>query len=62
VIEGSELAASSPQECIDATTYESLSVRGYPTFSTKRGIIYEIFQSYRKMKQEMGEYDAADRY
>lgn len=62
MIEGSELTVLSSQKCLDANTYESLSERSNPAFSTKRDIIYEIFQLYRKMKREMGEYDAADRY
>ncbi|KAF8624782.1 hypothetical protein AX15_005672 [Amanita polypyramis BW_CC] len=61
VIEGSEMTISSSQMFLDANTYESLSERANPTFSTKRSVIYDIFRSYHKMKRENGDLDAADR-
>lgn len=41
--------------------YIKMSHRTQATFSTRREVVYSIFQAYTRRKQEYREWDAADR-
>ena len=41
--------------------YTRLSERTQFTFATQRGRIYDIFESYQKLKTQNRDYDTADR-
>lgn len=64
VIKGSEetLAAGNDNNFLEKQIYLNLSERRQGTFSRQRERIYELFEHYRKLKGERGDYDAADRY
>jgi hypothetical protein len=62
VIKGSEESLAYENGFLDRKGYEGFSDRMQPAFSSHRVAIYQIFQSYLKLKQERGDYDAADRF
>ncbi|KAH9949530.1 hypothetical protein B0H21DRAFT_881892 [Amylocystis lapponica] len=59
VIQGSEKTLL--HGCLNKTTYINLSHRQYPTFSSIRDTVWQLFEKYSKKKRERYEYDAADR-
>jgi hypothetical protein len=61
VIKGSEEALAYKDGFLDQKGYEDLGDRTQPAFAHQRVIIYQIFQSYLKLKQKRGDYDTADR-
>ena len=62
VIMGSEKAAISSEGYIDRQTYEALSYRAQSTFVDCRPKLHSIFEFYRKMKSQLQDYDAPDRW
>ena len=61
VIKGSEDTVGTKHGCLGRRAYKSLSVQSQATFSHKRGVIYDLFMAYTKLKQQRQDYDAADR-
>ena len=61
VIKGSEDAVMAKDRCLDRESYRSLTIGGQGTFFRRRNDIYDLFVAYTKLKQQRGEYDAADR-
>ncbi|KAL7417496.1 hypothetical protein BDY24DRAFT_411475 [Mrakia frigida] len=61
VIKGSEETLKEETGFLTQDSYEALSPRSQPTFASKRGIIYDLFLRYEKLKAERFERDAADR-
>ena len=60
VIEGSEDTVGMKDRCLDQESY-LLNTRGQATLSHKRNEIYDLFELYKKRKDQRQEYDAADR-
>lgn len=60
VISGSEGAIRTSGH-LDHDAYKNLSSRVQPTFAVCRDAVYELFLSYLKRKQELGDFDIADR-
>jgi hypothetical protein len=63
VIKGSEetLDGGNDDDFLEKETYLNLSERRQSTFSRQRERIYELFEHYRQLKGDRGDYDAADR-
>ncbi|KAI6095427.1 hypothetical protein EV401DRAFT_1188199 [Pisolithus croceorrhizus] len=61
VIKGSEKAFHSPNGILDRQTYVNLSHRTYPVFAEDRHPLYNVFESYSKLKYARRGYDMADR-
>ncbi|KAI6095651.1 P-loop containing nucleoside triphosphate hydrolase protein, partial [Pisolithus sp. B1] len=61
VIKGSEGAFYSPNGILDRQTYVNLSHRTYPVFAEDRHSLYNVFESYSKLKYTRCGYDMADR-
>ncbi|KAI6128061.1 hypothetical protein EDD16DRAFT_1824810, partial [Pisolithus croceorrhizus] len=61
VIKGSERAFYSPNGILDRQTYVNLSHRTYPVFAEDRHSLYNVFESYSKLKYTRCGYDMADR-
>lgn len=61
VISGSEASLDTPNRCMDRESYQKLSNRTQATFTSRRGVIYDLFQAYVKQKRESRTYDVADR-
>ncbi|KAL4065819.1 hypothetical protein V8B97DRAFT_1114496 [Scleroderma yunnanense] len=60
VIKGSERAFRRDR-FLDRQTYVNLPSRAYPVFAHARDELYNLFESYHKLKRECGHYDLADR-
>ncbi|KAF8491287.1 hypothetical protein JB92DRAFT_2753228 [Gautieria morchelliformis] len=62
-IKGSEetLDGGNGNDFLQKETYLNLSERRQSTFSRQRERIYELFDHYRQLKSDRGDYDAADR-
>jgi hypothetical protein len=61
VICGSELSLEEAKGFISRECYEQLSVRKHAAFANHRARLYDLFESYSRLKRERFEYDAADR-
>ncbi|KAF8885252.1 hypothetical protein CPB84DRAFT_1788531 [Gymnopilus junonius] len=61
VILGSKGSLTSSEGHLDRATYEKLSSRTQPTFANHRSAVYDIFESYQRMKHELRDFDAPDR-
>ena len=61
VISGSEASLDTPNRCMDRESYQKLSNRAQATFTSRRSVIYDLFQAYVKQKRESRTYDVADR-
>ncbi|KAG8905111.1 hypothetical protein FRB99_000675 [Tulasnella sp. 403] len=60
IIKGSEDALASASGFLDRKSYEEISSRRHGTFAGDRSRIYDLFESYQKIRHQ-GSYDAADR-
>ncbi|KDR68695.1 hypothetical protein GALMADRAFT_146049 [Galerina marginata CBS 339.88] len=61
VIKGSLGTLTSADGYLDRQKYEALSFRTQPAFANHRSEIYNIFESYQKIKNSLGDFDASDR-
>ena len=53
------MALKCPRGFLDEQSYTDLSTRAYPIFADQRMMLYNIFNSYRKIKRG---HDMADRF
>ncbi|KAB5592704.1 TPR and ankyrin repeat-containing protein 1 [Ceratobasidium theobromae] len=60
IIEGSEAALGSKTGALSREEYTSLSHRK-SSFASQRDKVYDLYEIYRKRKQQLGGYDAAER-
>ncbi|KAL4069229.1 hypothetical protein J3A83DRAFT_3504128 [Scleroderma citrinum] len=58
IIKGSEMALKCPGGILDEQSYTDLSTRAYPVFADQREVLYNIFDSYCRLKRG---HDMADR-
>ncbi|KAG2108064.1 P-loop containing nucleoside triphosphate hydrolase protein, partial [Suillus discolor] len=61
IVKGSEHGLSCPEGVLDRANYIRLSHCSYPNFANQRGILYDIFECYTKIKKQRRHHDAADR-
>jgi len=61
VIKGSEKTLQSGSKALSREEYLGLSFRAYPTFSTQRDVVYDLFDLYSRQQRASGDRDAADR-
>ncbi|KAG1881873.1 hypothetical protein C8R48DRAFT_682497 [Suillus tomentosus] len=61
IVKGSEHGLTCPEGVLDRPNYIRLSHRSYPNFANQRGILYDIFECYTKIKKQRRHHDAADR-
>ncbi|KAG2048327.1 hypothetical protein BDR06DRAFT_976091 [Suillus hirtellus] len=62
IVQGSEHGLTCPEGVLDRPNYTRLSHCSYPNFANQRGILYDIFEYYTKIKRQRRHHDAADRY
>jgi hypothetical protein len=60
VLQGSEFALESKTDALSRDDYNKLSHRK-SSFASQRDRIYDLYEIYRKRKQRLGGYDAAER-
>lgn len=60
-MKGSEFVLGSKPGCLCRNEYMNLSHRK-SAFASQRNRIYDLYETYRKRKEHLGGYDAADRY
>lgn len=60
-MQGSEAALGSKTGALSREEYTSLSHRK-SSFASQRDKVYDLYEIYRKRKQQLGGYDAAERY
>ncbi|KAG2160214.1 uncharacterized protein EDB93DRAFT_1324636 [Suillus bovinus] len=61
IVKGSEHALTCPEGVLDRPNYLRLPHRSNPNFANQRGILYDIFEHYTKMKRQRRHHDIADR-
>ncbi|KAG2143549.1 uncharacterized protein EDB93DRAFT_1088104 [Suillus bovinus] len=61
IIKGSEHALTCLEGFLDRSNYLHLSHRSYPNFANQRGILYDVFEYYTKIKRQRRHHDVADR-
>ncbi|KAG2048320.1 hypothetical protein BDR06DRAFT_920603 [Suillus hirtellus] len=61
IIKGSEHALTCPEGVLDRPTYLLLPHRSNPNFANQRGILYDMFEHYTKIKRQRRHHDVADR-
>jgi tetratricopeptide (TPR) repeat protein len=61
IIKGSEHALTCPEGILDRPNYLCLPHRSNPNFANQRGILYDIFETYSKIKRQRRHHDVADR-
>ncbi|KAG2108067.1 P-loop containing nucleoside triphosphate hydrolase protein [Suillus discolor] len=61
IIKGSEHTLTCPEGVLDRQTYLLLPHRSNPNFANQRGILYDMFEHYTKMKRQRRHHDVADR-
>ncbi|KAG1806261.1 P-loop containing nucleoside triphosphate hydrolase protein [Suillus variegatus] len=62
IVKGSEHALSCPEGVLDRPNYLRLPHRSNPNFANQRGILYDMFEHYTKIKRQRRHHDVADRY
>jgi hypothetical protein len=62
IVKGSEYALTYPEGALDRPNYLRLPHRFNPNFANQRGILYDIFEYYTKIKRQRRHHDVADRY
>ncbi|KAG2091484.1 uncharacterized protein F5147DRAFT_822994 [Suillus discolor] len=61
IVKGSEHALTCPEGVLDRPNYLRLPHRSNPNFANQRGILYDIFEYYTKIKKQRRHHDVADR-
>ncbi|KAG2086405.1 hypothetical protein BD769DRAFT_1681205 [Suillus cothurnatus] len=61
IVKGSEYALTYPEGALDRPNYLRLPHRFNPNFANQRGILYDIFEYYTKIKRQRRHHDVADR-
>lgn len=61
IVKGSEHALTCPEGVLNRASYLCLPHRSNPNFANQRGILYDIFEIYTKVKRQRRHYDVADR-
>ncbi|KAG2085197.1 uncharacterized protein F5147DRAFT_794237 [Suillus discolor] len=61
IVKGSEHALTCPEGVLDRPNYLRLPHRSNPNFANQRGILYDIFEHYTKIKRQRRHHDVADR-
>ncbi|KAG2070627.1 hypothetical protein BDR04DRAFT_1099616 [Suillus decipiens] len=61
IVKGSEHALTCPEGVLDRANYLCLPHRSNPNFANQRGILYDIFEIYTKIKRQRRHHDVADR-
>ncbi|KAG2139121.1 uncharacterized protein EDB93DRAFT_708493 [Suillus bovinus] len=61
IIKGSEHALACPEGILDRPNYLRLPHRSNPNFANQRGMLYDIFEYYTKLKRQRRHHDVADR-
>ncbi|KAG2064506.1 hypothetical protein BDR04DRAFT_1162468 [Suillus decipiens] len=61
IVKGSEHALNCPEGVLNRASYLCLPHRSNPNFANQRGILYDIFEIYTKIKGQRRHYDVADR-
>ncbi|KAG2132369.1 hypothetical protein DEU56DRAFT_859536 [Suillus clintonianus] len=61
IVKGSEHALTCPDGILDRPNYLRLPHRSNPNFANQRGILYDIFETYTKIKRQRRHHDVADR-
>ncbi|KAG2096334.1 uncharacterized protein F5147DRAFT_839983 [Suillus discolor] len=61
IVKGSEHALTCPEGVLDRTNYLRLPHRSNPNFANQRGILYDMFEHYTKIKRQRCHHDVADR-
>ncbi|KAG1889225.1 hypothetical protein F4604DRAFT_1612723 [Suillus subluteus] len=61
IVKGSEHALTCPEGVLDRSNYLCLPHRSNPNFANQRGILYDIFEIYTKIKRQRRHHDVADR-
>ncbi|KAG1854678.1 hypothetical protein C8R48DRAFT_721046 [Suillus tomentosus] len=61
IVKGSEHALTCPEGVLDRPNYLRLPHRSNPNFANQRGILYDMFEHYTKIKRQRRHHDVADR-
>ncbi|KAG2048322.1 hypothetical protein BDR06DRAFT_962830, partial [Suillus hirtellus] len=61
IVKGSEHALTCPEGVLDRPNYLRLPHRSNPNFANQRGILYDMFEHYTKIKRQRSHHDVADR-